>query len=90
MNFTAKEQSETDVNVNSGTSAETFQIEADSLLRPLDTLGFAEIIVTRTNLGLDDDSIYSVDEFNPLEMLLTYDDFIIDGGSILADVIQNG
>lgn len=88
VNFTAKEQSETDVNINSGTSEDTFQVEADSLLRPLDTLGFAEIIVTRTNLGLDDDSIYSVDEFNPLEILLTYDDFIIDGGSILAEVIH--
>ncbi|WPY01462.1 hypothetical protein Trichorick_01375 (plasmid) [Candidatus Trichorickettsia mobilis] len=90
IDFVAKEQSETDIEVSTGASTDIFEVEADSLLKPLDTLGFAEIIVTKTNLGLDDDSIYFVEELNPLEILLTYNDFIIQGGSKFAEVINNG
>jgi hypothetical protein len=90
VDFVGKEDVEIEIDVSTDSSTYTLQVEADTLITPYNTFGFAEIIVTKANLGLDDDSLYLVDEDNLLEIVLTYDDFIIQGGSKLAEVIENG
>ena len=69
---------------------QNFEVSADTISFPKGYIGFAEIIVTKTNLNLGGDDIYLVEEDDPLEMLLTYEDFKITGGSKLAEVIENG
>ena len=53
------------------------------------TNGFAEIIITRPDLLLDDDFEYTVDNSDNLEMLLSFEDFIIEGGSPYVEVTSN-
>lgn len=67
-----------------------FEVASDILCFPEGQLGFGEIIITKTNLNLSDEDIYLVDEDHPLAMVLAYEDFIINGGSKLAEVIENG
>ncbi len=81
---------ESDAKVMTEIDVQSFDVEIDSLLFPEGYIGFAEIIVTKTNLNLGGDDIYLVEEDDPLEMLLTYEDFKITGSSKLAEVIENG
>jgi hypothetical protein len=75
--------------VNTNNNIQNFEVVRDVLFFPEGQLGFAEILVTRINLNLDNEDLYLVEEENPLEMLLSYEDFIINGGSKLAEVIEN-
>lgn len=77
------------VNINTSNSKQNFEVVRDVLIAPEGHLGFAEILVTRINLQLEDDEVYLVEDENPLEMLLSYEDFKIEGGSKLAEVIEN-
>ena len=84
------EDKESQVEANTELGAQSFEVSTDALLCPAGYAGFAEIIVTKTSLSLGDDNTYLVEEDNPLEMLLAYEDFKITGGSKLAEVIENG
>lgn len=74
---------------NSSSELSELDLMYDSF-KPLDdTFGFAEIIVNRPALELDDDSIYLVDDKDELEMLLAFEDYTIKGGSKLAEIITS-
>lgn len=65
------------------------QISFDSFEKPSNTRGFAEIIVHRFSIKLDDQKRYLINESTKLEAVMGYDDFKIEGGSCFAEVIEN-
>lgn len=65
------------------------QITFDSFEFPDNTNGFAEILIHRFSIELDDKNQYLVDKTNELETVMSYKDFIIEGGSAFAEVIAN-
>ena len=85
-----REDKESNAKVQTDNDEHKFEVAVDSLLCPLGYMGFAEVIITKTVLNLGDGNIYFVKNKVPLEMLLTYEDFTINGGSKLAEVIENG
>ncbi len=70
-------------------TAYTLQVEADTISKVMGSVGLAEIIIKKSSLALDDSSIYFVDDTEELEILQTYEDFIITGGGKLAELIKN-
>lgn len=65
------------------------KVSFDSFERPSNTNGFAEIVVHRFSLKLDGDNKYLVNQATKLEVLMSYEDFIIEGGSCYSEVIEN-
>jgi hypothetical protein len=91
IDITNNVNDECDLIIIATANSEIFEVEADTILINKGYLGFAEIVINRTNLSLNgDDDVYYVEASNPLEMLLSYTDFDIIGGSKLAEVLKNG
>jgi len=61
----------------------------DDFEAPTESLGFAEIVVHKFDIELDDQSNYLVDENTTLETIMSYKDFSIKGGSKFAEILKN-
>ena len=85
---TTNEEAELEVNYSELSLAD-YELSYDSY-EPLEkSYGYAEIIVNKPALELYDDSIYTVNSQDELEMLLDFGDYTIQGGSKLAEDLRN-
>jgi len=64
------------------------QVSYDKLSPLEPTNSFAEIIINRPDLLLDDNATYMVDSNDDLQMVLAFSDYTIKGGSKFAEVIN--
>ena len=67
---------------------EDMQITFDSFDIPKNTYGYAEIIVHKFDIKLNDNELYLINKENSLETIMSYKDFSINGGSCFAEVIR--
>ena len=81
---------------DTGVTTTLVEISFDSFANPYSTLGFGEMITTKTKLALEDGSEYMIDNAKDINLetivlsQLEAKDYFIEGGSSLSEVIQNG
>lgn len=79
---------ESGAELSTDSGAQSFDVVADTQLFPEGYLGFAEIIIPKFSFSLGDEDAYQVEDGFYLELIPSLDDFKIDGGSKLAEVIN--
>lgn len=81
--------SEVSLQEESDTVKHTLEIAADTIVLPEQASGFGEIVITESNLNLEDGSNYMIDENTRLVLIASLEDFRVQGGGRLAGVIEN-
>lgn len=79
-----------DAEISTDDGAKSFDVVADTQLFPKGYMGFAEIIVAKAAFSIGEGDVYFVEDGIPLELIASLEDFKINGGSKLAEVIENG